>query len=720
MTWSTAGEDIYYQGKTDKELPIGVNFTYYLDGEKIEPKDLAGKSGKLTIDIEYENNTETTMTVDGKDQTTKVPFVMMTAMFMPSEKFSNITIDNGKIIDDGSKSIVVGFGMPGLSDVLDVDRLKSDDGSDSLDIYNITNKVDNTSIPESVEIKADVTDFSLDSTYTIATNDIFNEIDFSDVSSLSDLTDKVDEIEDATLQLVDGSKELADGTKTLKENYVTMDKGIYDLQTGIKSYTDGVLTATNGSYDISIGATSLRDGLGTISSNSASLKKGASDAADGVKAYVGGVETMKAGINTKQAVLSNSSPVDVATAFLNTNDAYKKLSTYSGLLQQTDKTAQVLKDIQTAMAQAQAGQGGQQGGGGNAKANDFSFDTDSDDGRIEVNNATETDENSNIENVDEDSKNSVSADISYADAPDTVVETATEDDAEATQNDENNDVSDIDANSDVKSETLSVQNFGPVLMDNNAGQANAGDANAQQAQMIAKIVATDYGLTDQTTITAMTQIIGAGLTAYQQAASQGQDKAMAAFSTAATQAVYSQSGLTADTASATIQEAAMAQALVQLNSGLNTLTANDSALISGADTLSTGISQYTDGVDTAYAGSKTLADGAASLYNGMLTITANNDSLNNGATELKAGSVKVMDGINKLYNGASKLSKGTKQYYDEVITKGIKPLAKSLDKLSDMTEGDYSYKNFSGISDDMDGTVRFVITTESIKADDSE
>lgn len=705
MTWHTAGDDIYYQGKSDKSLPVGVSFTYYLDGEEIEPEDLVGKSGKLTIDIEYENNTETTVNVDGRDQTTKIPFVMMTGLIMPSDKFSDITIDNGKIIDDGSKSIVVGFGMPGLSDILDVDRLK-DSEENSLDFDDIKYKVDNQSIPESVEIKADVKDFELDSTYTVAINDVFNEIDFSDVSSLSDLTSKVSELEDATLKIVDGSKELSDGTKTLKDNYVKLDSGIAELQNGIKSYTDGVNTASGGASELYNGAVSLRDGLGALSANSAALSKGASDASDGVKAYVSGVEQIKSGINTKQEVLSNNSPVDVANNFLQTNEAYQKLGTYSALLQ-SNKTAQVLKDILTAMAQAAAAQGGAQGqqqGQGQqdnqgqsesdnngAKANELSFENESKDS--DINNNTDqnniiSEDASNADEGTENNENSVRAEIAYASVPETEIEIATP-----------------------------KENVNNVAEQN--AQPNQQDQQAQMQTMIASIVAKDYGLTDQATIVAMTQIIGAGLQAYQTAAAQGQDAAMAAFSSAATTALYTAAGVTdANGASATIQEAAMAQALVQLNSGLNTLTSNDSALISGADTLSASVKKYTDGVDQAYEGSKTLADGANTLNTGMQTIVANNDSLNSGAATLKSSSSKVLDGINKLFNGASELSKGTKQYYDEVILNGLKPLSNSINKLEDITEGDYSYDNYSGISDDMDGSVKFIITTESIKSDD--
>ena len=56
VDWSGAGKDIYYQGKTDKELPVKQTISYYLDGEKMDPDEIAGKSGKVTIRFDYKNN----------------------------------------------------------------------------------------------------------------------------------------------------------------------------------------------------------------------------------------------------------------------------------------------------------------------------------------------------------------------------------------------------------------------------------------------------------------------------------------------------------------------------------------------------------------------------------------------------------------------------------------------------------------------------------------
>ena len=54
LTWKAGGNDIYYQGTSDEEAPVSQKVTYYLDGNEIDPKDLAGKSGKVTIHFDIQ------------------------------------------------------------------------------------------------------------------------------------------------------------------------------------------------------------------------------------------------------------------------------------------------------------------------------------------------------------------------------------------------------------------------------------------------------------------------------------------------------------------------------------------------------------------------------------------------------------------------------------------------------------------------------------------
>ena len=105
---------------------------------------------------------------------------MLTAMILPEDTFSNVTIDNGKVISDGSRNIVVGVGMPGLKDSLKLDTLSlSTDDEDK----NSEDKTLDIDIPDSVSIEADVTDFSMSSSLTVALSDLLKDIDFDDDSA---------------------------------------------------------------------------------------------------------------------------------------------------------------------------------------------------------------------------------------------------------------------------------------------------------------------------------------------------------------------------------------------------------------------------------------------------------------------------------------------------------------------------------------------------------
>ena len=67
VTFAAAGEDVSYQGTANAEdLPFMVYFTYFLNGKQIAPEDLAGKSGRVRIEIATENRLKRTCEVDGE------------------------------------------------------------------------------------------------------------------------------------------------------------------------------------------------------------------------------------------------------------------------------------------------------------------------------------------------------------------------------------------------------------------------------------------------------------------------------------------------------------------------------------------------------------------------------------------------------------------------------------------------------------------------------
>lgn len=112
LSWNSEGKDIYYQGESNKELPITCSVKYELDGLEITAKELAGKNGKVKITIEYTNKDAHEVKINGRNETLYTPFVAVCGTIVDNDKNKNIEITNGKIVDNGSKSVLMGMALP--------------------------------------------------------------------------------------------------------------------------------------------------------------------------------------------------------------------------------------------------------------------------------------------------------------------------------------------------------------------------------------------------------------------------------------------------------------------------------------------------------------------------------------------------------------------------------------------------------------------------------
>lgn len=255
--WDAAGEDIYYRGTTDEELPVVFNISFKLDGKTVTADEIAGKSGKVEMTVKYINNCTRKVVIDKKEETMHVPFLMLTGMILDNEKFSNIEIDNGKIINDGDKSIVAGYAVSGLSENLNNDSLKD-------------------MLASSFTIKADVKDFSLATTLTLATSEVFGKISLEDTDSADKLMEKIDLLDSSMKELADGSstlygymQELSGATNELVQTIQTLTDYMQQISQGADSlYKDGILYVEDKLLELS-------DGLKELTGNSKDLNDGA-------------------------------------------------------------------------------------------------------------------------------------------------------------------------------------------------------------------------------------------------------------------------------------------------------------------------------------------------------------------------------------------------------------------------------------------------------------
>ena len=231
---STKSEDLNYETDTTK-LPISMNVTYTLDGKEVSAEEIKGATGHVVIRFNYTNNTSEKVNINGFDETIHVPFVAVTGVLLENEHFANINVTGGKLLDDGDRTAVMGITFPGLQEDLAVD-------------------LDTFEIPESFEIEADVTNFELESTYTIVTNNVFESFDTSKLDTIDDLKGKANELTSAMTQLITGSEQLHDGLSSLLT-------GANQLAAGITQLDDGLNTLTKNNQTLNGGAKQIFDSI---------------------------------------------------------------------------------------------------------------------------------------------------------------------------------------------------------------------------------------------------------------------------------------------------------------------------------------------------------------------------------------------------------------------------------------------------------------------------
>lgn len=328
IIWQTDGADIYYRGTTDKEIPVNVKISYQLDGEEISPEELAGRSGRVTIRMDYDNRETRKVIVGGGEQEIKVPFAMISGMILPQDTFSNIEVTNARLLSEGNNSVVVGVAFPGLRESIDADGLK-----EKLQEKEESDKLDDIEIPDYIEVTADTENFELGMTMTVAMSDILSDIELTDSIDLSDLNGSMDELQDAVGQLKDGAAELKDGSGQLKD-------GTEELLSGTGDLWDGTVELKDGTQELYEKSGLLDDGAGKLNDGAAALYDGTGALQDGVKKLTDGTGALQEG---------GKKLVDGASAL---QEGGKKLTDGAGALQEgskslTDGTGALVGGIQS-------------------------------------------------------------------------------------------------------------------------------------------------------------------------------------------------------------------------------------------------------------------------------------------------------------------------------------------------------------------------------------
>lgn len=166
-----------------------------------------------------------------------------------------------------------------------------------------------------------------------------------------------------------------------------------------------------------------------------------------------------------------------------------------------------------------------------------------------------------------------------------------------------------------------------------------------------------------------------------------------------------------------------------INSQMGTLTAGAAELQQGIGSLSTGTDALKAGTEKLYQGGIDLREGSKELYDGTQELKDGTEELKDGTQELKDGTQELKDGVVDLVDGADELKDGTEELLDgvhEYNDDGIQKLYDTvnvdlqnlLDRVDAIADLSGAYQSFSGKSDAIEGSVKFIIETEAIKLDE--
>lgn len=733
LTWNTAGEDIYYQGTTDKELPVSVKLTYFLDGKEVKPDELKGKSGHLKIQVQYTNNEKKTVTVDGKEEEVYTPFVMMTGMILPNETFSNVTIDNGKVISDGSRNIVVGFGMPGLKDSLDLDEETTKEAEDK-----------GVTIPENFEMEADVTDFTMSSTFTVALTDLLDDMDMDNIIDVDSLKDSLNELEDAALELVSGSGTLADGASTLADGVSSYTAGADELNAGIQKYL-----GSNGELNGSV--TEYVNGVGKVVKGVKDYTSGTNALANGVISYVAGEQKIAAGAAQLSQLSKGLEQVQTAVDTLS-KAADGKGEATDDLVIAANQLAAGTKQLQAVLGSEEVTALLTQVNGMVTTGNELISATESLSASLQTGIATPVANIAAALTGMETQLNAINTQLgtlqsdcetAVADVNAKITDYNTKvDAAQAAANTSKTQIANaisalqaqLNATTD---ESVRDQISIAITALQNAQTAADGLNNVQKASAITVSVPTF----DLSAITSGAATLQTNLKTFKETAAALQQQlpemqkkldAIAAakdslpsdsisqLTASVTQLNQGMQGLNTGlgtlsgglgqlNTSVQAQFPTAIQGITELNGGFMQLGSYNTSLLSGAEKLKGSSSTLAAGAGTLQSGTNQLASGLNTLGSqmsaGAAKLSANSNALREGASSLSEGAKKLADGMDQFdKEGTSKLKSTVEDEFGDV-----------LDRLKALTSDDCTYNTFSGKDSKMDGSVKFVIETEAIE-----
>ena len=275
-------DKLYYEGIMENaEIPWNIDITYKMNGKEYSPEEIAGMSGKLTIEI---NITENTKAKEGFFES----YALQSTVKLDTNICKNIVSEGATVANAGDLKQLTYTVMPGKE--------------------------------KDIKISADVTDFEMDG---IDINGIKLNLGISkDNVDTSDLSDKITELQDAVSELDNGAKDLNDGAETLNSGAGKLNDGINTINEALNTLNGKSSSLTKGSSEVKTALETIGSALNGVTISSDEIAK-LSDASlqikSGIAMLVGGLQSIDGSIDTYYGALSQNGLTDI-NDFINSHN----------------------------------------------------------------------------------------------------------------------------------------------------------------------------------------------------------------------------------------------------------------------------------------------------------------------------------------------------------------------------------------------------------------
>jgi len=254
ITWELKESygDFYYQGEpAEAQLPWTFKIDYYLDGNRVEAKDLAGRSGRVEIDLSVTPN-------DSAPDYFREKFALQIQVPVNLNRAAIVSADGATRVIAGSTNTLAYTILPGSSG--------------------------------NYRLVLDVRDFEMDSI-----NIGISAVDYGSVLSSGDLVDGFRELSQGMEDWVDGAKafksglvDLSDGVSQLSSGLKDLSAGGKELQKGMESFYQGFRQFDDSLDRVSLGSGGIRNGLSEIAAGGEPILTGYQQLAQGILAQLPG------------------------------------------------------------------------------------------------------------------------------------------------------------------------------------------------------------------------------------------------------------------------------------------------------------------------------------------------------------------------------------------------------------------------------------------------